>query len=119
MVDKKVWGLKSFLFAVATLFDTKGRPDGSAASVNYADKDGFKLVHKAHNWPSASGRIPEFGNGQFARSHSKTLKGGHATFRLASGWKRYRKAPAVWSIVTHYVIGKSTQHSQIVAIRPR
>jgi len=56
MVDKKVRGLKSFFVAVATLFDTEGRPNGSAASVHYGDRDGFKLVCNAHNWASASGR---------------------------------------------------------------
>jgi hypothetical protein len=52
IVDKKVRGLKSFFFAVTTLFDTRGHPDGSAVSVNYGEKDRFKLVCNAHNCPS-------------------------------------------------------------------
>ena len=61
MVDKKVRGLKSSLFVVAILFDTRGRPDGNAASVNYGERNRFKLVCNAHIWPSTSGRIAEVG----------------------------------------------------------
>jgi hypothetical protein len=50
MVDKKVRGLKSVFFVVATLFDTGGRPNGSAASVNCEGWDRFKLVSNAHTW---------------------------------------------------------------------
>jgi hypothetical protein len=41
--------LKSSFFALAILFDTRGRPDGSAASVNYGEIGRIKLVCNAHN----------------------------------------------------------------------
>jgi len=48
MVDRKVRGLKAVFFAVMTLFDRKGRPNGSAASVNYYGRGSFKLPSNAY-----------------------------------------------------------------------
>jgi len=60
IVDRKVRGLKSACVAVVTLFDTKSRPNGSAASVNYGGRDRIKLVSTAHTGPIPSGLIPYF-----------------------------------------------------------
>jgi hypothetical protein len=40
--------LKSALVTIVTLLDTKHRPNGSAASVDYGGKDRFILVCNAH-----------------------------------------------------------------------
>jgi hypothetical protein len=58
MVDRKVRGLKSVFVALVTLFDTKGSPNGSAASVNYGGSDRSRLVSNAHTWLISSGLIP-------------------------------------------------------------
>ena len=65
MVDRKVRGLKWSFVAVVTFsaFGTKGRPNGSAASVDYGGKDRFILVCNAHTVTNAfrpSGLIPYF-----------------------------------------------------------
>jgi hypothetical protein len=49
-VDRKVRGFRSGFVAVVTLFDTKGRLSGSAASVDYGGRDRLKPVSNAHTW---------------------------------------------------------------------
>jgi hypothetical protein len=57
MVDRKVRGFKSVFVAVVTLFDTKGRPNGSAARVIYGGRGLLRRLKEAR--PSRLAFIPD------------------------------------------------------------